>query len=159
MTKRGLQHAASIAPESDDDARTFVDAVCGASSDWKSVLTSYRLQDPFQGDWKAEVGHWLLFARREAFLPRVEHLLTTRAKPYIATALPSGKPDPNDQGHAILGQILAPVQVAYYFAQNGWSFVEWEPRISAGDIDLRMKTKSGQSVDIQVKASDVPGRV
>jgi hypothetical protein len=58
-----------------------------------------------------------------------------------------------------LGQVLAQVQVAYYLARNGWSFVEWEPTVDVGDIDLRMKSPSGQSVDIQVKASDLPGRV
>ena len=158
MATRGLLKTDSIAPESDQDACAFVDSLCGVR-DWKSALTSYRLQAEFQADWKAEVGHWLLFAQRSGFLPEVEHLLFTRAVPYVAPALPNGKPDPNDKGHAILVQILAEVEVAYYLRQTGWSFVEWQPKLRGSDIDVRMKTPSGHLVDLQVKASDRPGHV
>lgn len=99
--------------------------------------TPYRLNSEFQAGWKAEVGHWLLFANRCGFLDKLSHRVIERAKKIAAVPLPDGSPDPNDTGHKVLLEELAPAQVAYYLDRNGWSFREWEPSVVSGDVDLR----------------------
>ena len=159
MNYRGAKLAASMSRVTDQDACAFVDSIIGDSTEWSSPLLVYRLTSDFQSDWKAEVGRWLLFAHQNNFLPKVKHRLVERAKRSKGDLLPNGKINPNDTGHLIFCQEVAPVQVAYYLADSGWRIQEWEPAVSTGDVDIRMMTPSGELCDIQVKASDNPGRI
>jgi hypothetical protein len=49
--------------------------------------------------------------------------------------------------------------VVYYLCRRGWQFVMWEPPVTSGDVDVRMRCPSGNLTDIQVKAPDRPGTV
>lgn len=153
--------AGAMAQNSAADACAFVDKVLGTSSAWPSPLMAYRLSADFQADWKCEVGRWLLFADAAGFLPDLLKGIDRARQAPLAPPSVAGNPDPNDDAHAILHQEIAPAEVAYYLSANGWSFVSIPaPTPEARyDVDLRMKTRTGILADIQIKASDRPGRV
>lgn len=141
----------------DEEALAFVDLTLGPSSSWGSALVGYRFASDFQADWKAQIGHWLLQARDQGYLTELVTRTVARANhPNCASATR----DPNDTGHLILVQELAPAMVGYYLSRTGWSFHAWEPPSPRGtDIDVQLTAPDGTTVSIQVKAPDRPGRV
>jgi hypothetical protein len=153
--------AGSIAQNSAADACAFVDKVLGKPSAWQSPLMAYRLSAGFQADWKCEVGRWLLFADSAGFLPELVKGIDRARQLPSSPRFGPGQRDPNDDAHAILHQEIAPAEVAYYLSTSGWSFVSIPaPNPAAGcDVDLRMCTRTGVLADIQIKASDRPGRI
>jgi len=138
-----------------EQALAFADSVLGPSQAWGPSLIEYRLQSEFQEDWKTEVGCWLLAAERHGFLvalrKRLERASKESARPTIS--------GPNDTAHRTLQSELAAAMVVYYLGRTGWHFVEWEPRVEQGDVDIRMRSPDGVLADIQVKAPDRPGFV
>jgi hypothetical protein len=137
------------------DALAAVQEVLGPPDRWAPSLIGHRLSSDFQADWKLEVGYWLLNARDLDFLEPLKRRLRRAA---IESAHPQVT-GPNDSAHKILGQELAAAMVTYYFTAMGWSFLSWEPPVPRGDVDVRMLSPAGLSVDVQVKAPDQPGDV
>jgi hypothetical protein len=137
------------------EALAFADRVLGDADSWGPSMIAYRLQSSFQADWKVEVGAWLMLAKRLGFLTR---LLNRLGRAFEA----AGDPEltgANDSAHRILLQELAPAMTTHYFVASGWGFVEWEPDVALGDVDVRLRCPRGVLTDIQVKAPDQPGEV
>lgn len=130
------------------EAIDFVEEVLGSAQSWAPSLVEFRLSSDSQEDWKTEVGRWLLLARDLGFLDPLRKRL----------ARASTAPRPVDAGtdypYTLLQHELAAATAAYYFTGIGWRFESWEQRGEGLDIDLRLRTVGGSSVDIQVKASD-----
>jgi hypothetical protein len=137
------------------EAVAFVDETLGTASAWGSSLIAYRLSSDFQEDWKTEVGCWLWLARELGFLDALLARIA-RARNEAQALHVTG---PNDSAHRILLAELAPAMVTYYFVRQGWRFVEWEPSVHAGDVDVRLICPRGVVTDMQVKAPDQPGEL
>jgi hypothetical protein len=147
--------ATSISLVDDEAARAFVDQTIGPAQDWHSPLLAYRLQQPDQNDWKAEVGNVLLFAQQHGFLGPLVDLLKNQAN----KAGFSADPDPpamTDRGHLKFHHVVAEAIFAYYLSRTGWSLETWQPSDLPGDVDVLMRSPSAESVALQIKAS---GRV
>ncbi len=147
--------ASDLWPRSREEALSFANEHLGNSKFWQPSLVAYRLGSDFQDDWKVEVGFWLLAANQFGFLTALIQRITRARKESLAPAVTG----PNDSAHRILLQELAPAMTVYYFARCGWTFVNWEPAVSAGDVDVRLRCPHGVVTDIQVKAPDRPGQV
>ena len=147
--------AADLHRLSGAEALALVDEQFGSSDGWTSELMRYRLTSDYQADWKEEIGHWLDTAGRHGFLAPLLHRILTRAKVH-------GDDDarnPNDAGHQILAQELAPAMVVHHLTGTGWGFSRWEPKSPGGiDVDVELSAPDGTAVQIQVKAPDQPGR-
>jgi hypothetical protein len=159
LVQRGTVLVGSIAKHSPDMARAFVDKILGSSAAWPSRLIAYRLDSDSQADWKCEVGRWLLHAESEGFLQGILARVGRARQPLPTAALSDGKADPNDPAHLVLHHELAAAEVAYYLSANGWSFLSVPDPSPAFDVDLRMRAPTGETADIQIKASDRPGRI
>ena len=138
------------------DALSFVDRVLGPADSWASPLIGYRLTAESQADWKIELGQWLKVAEQNGFLERVLHDLRTQAqRPSRFTEI-----DANDDRHLKFHQHLAVARIAHYLTALDWRFEAFEPETGANvDVDLSLRSPSGEVVEFQVKAPDQPGRV
>ena len=137
------------------EALAFVDRVFGDATLWPTSLIAQRLAASFHEDWKAEVGCWLMVAEELGFLAA----LMKRCERAWNEAQDLTVAGPNDSAHRILWSELAPAMATYYFTRLGWRFVAWEPKVSKGDVDVRLRCPQGILTDIQVKAPDQPGQV
>lgn len=150
-------NADDLAICSDAEGCDVVDRILGAPEMWEPSLIGYRFREPFQADWKAEVGRWLLLAEQLGFIDPLVKLIRKRVLKEAARPKVTGA---NDSAHLYLGQELAAAMTVYYLARSGWVFVEWEPRLPdgvKGDVDIRLRCPFGTLTDIQVKAPDQPG--
>jgi hypothetical protein len=150
--KKGMEQKISIDSEllgvfEKDQAIEFADSVLGEAGRWSPTILSYRLSSDFQKDWKIEVGRWLLTAERFDFLGPLKSRLI-RATNDILNPQGSGA---EQSTHVILLSELAAAKIVYYLTNTGWKFLEWEPKIEKGDVDIRLISPSGITTDIQVK--------
>lgn len=149
--------AEALALCSDPEGCAAVDRILGAPDVWAPSLIGYRFRQPFQADWKAEVGRWLIHAEQLGFLSRLVTLIQKRVLREAGDPKVTGA---NDSAHLYLGQELAAAMTTYYLVRSGWTFIEWEPKLppgTKGDVDVRLRCPLGFLTDIQVKAPDQPG--
>jgi hypothetical protein len=149
--------ADALAISSEPEGCSAVDRLLGDPHVWEPSLIGYRFREPFQADWKAEVGRWLLHAEQLGF---VQPLVTLIQKRVLREAADPKVKGANDSAHLYLGQELAAAMTVYCLTRSGWTFVEWEPKLppgTAGDVDMRLRCPLGNLTDIQVKAPDQPG--
>ena len=137
------------------EALALVDEKLGPPESWAaSALLHYRLSADFQGDWKAEVGHWLHAAKTFGFLDALlPPIFGERRRHRVNPDRTAG-----DRRHLKLHQHLSEALFAHYFTGLGWSFQGWNTTPGESiDIDLAMETPDGALVELQVKTPDEPG--